>query len=88
MIQTIMAIFIGGIVTFIVAMIYYKKASRELKEEANELRRLNRYMLQGLENAGWIELQRDKDGKVVGFGKTMGGEAKFKGDLKTDKNPK
>ena len=53
-----------GLVALVVSYIFYLRASKELKKEANELRRLNRIMLQGLENAGWLELLRDSEGDL------------------------
>jgi hypothetical protein len=69
--RAVISIFIGGIIsgiiTWLVAWHYYKKAGQELKTEATELRRLNKHMLHGMEHAGWIKLNRDKSGRILGF---------------------
>jgi hypothetical protein len=70
-VEALIGIVVGGVITFLVARYYYKKASEELSKEANELRRLNNLMLHGMEYAGWIELQRDKEGNITGFRQTI-----------------
>jgi hypothetical protein len=60
-------IFIGGIITWLVAWYYYRKAGQELKQEAAELRRLNNLMLHGMEHADWIKLTRNNFGQILGF---------------------
>lgn len=67
LISTAIGILLGALVTWVVARLYYKKASEELHHEARELRRLNNLMLQGMEYAGWIELTRDNSGNILGF---------------------
>jgi hypothetical protein len=63
----IIGIIAGSLVTWAVSRHYYMKASKELKDETLELRRLNNIMLLGMEHAGWIELQRDSLGRIIGF---------------------
>lgn len=70
--STMVGVLVGGIVTWAVAKCYYKKASEELQKEAHELRRLNELMLLGMEHAGWIELNRDNSGKILGFRQVIG----------------
>lgn len=65
--STVLGIFIGGIITWLVAWYYYREAGQELKNEAAELRRLNALMLHGMEYAGWIKLSRDNSGQILGF---------------------
>ena len=76
-ISTLIGVLVGGAITWLVAWYYYSRASRELNEEAAELRRLNNLMLRGMENAGWVKLNRDESGKVVGF--IIEGQATFSG---------
>jgi hypothetical protein len=73
---------VGGVITFLVSRYYYKKASEELVKEANELRRLNNLMLRGMDYAGWIELQRDKEGNIIGFRQTITGVEGIKSEEK------
>ena len=61
----------GGLITWLAAWWYYRKASRDLLSEASELRRLNRLMLLGMENAGWVELTKDEKGNILGFKQTI-----------------
>lgn len=57
----------GGVITWFVARYYFIRASRELKEEATKLRRLNKLVLRGLENAGLVKCKRDEEGNVTEF---------------------
>lgn len=63
----ILSLVVGALVTWWVARHYYKKATEDLIKEAAELRRLNSLMLRGMEQAGWITLNRDSTGKILGF---------------------
>jgi hypothetical protein len=58
---------IGAFVTWLVARCYYVRSSNELKSEASELRRLNILMLRGMEQEGWVKLNRDNEGNIKGF---------------------
>jgi hypothetical protein len=69
--ETLISIFIGALVTWAAASYYYRKASKELEKEASELRRLNSLMLLGMEHAGWIRITRDNSGKILGFEQTI-----------------
>ena len=77
LIGAIFGIIIGALITWYVTD-YYKratedleKASRELEEETEEMRRLNKNMLLGMEHAGWKELSRNEEGKITGFRQTI-----------------
>jgi hypothetical protein len=63
----LVGVFIGGIITWLVTNYYYIRAAQDLKSEASELKRLNILMLRGMENAGLVKLNRDKEGNIVGF---------------------
>lgn len=67
LVTNLAGVLVGGTITWFVAWIYYRQASRELSHEASELRRLNALMLHGMEYAGWIKLNRDASGKILGF---------------------
>lgn len=60
----LIGIAIGSAITWFVSWFYYRRAGRELRDEADELRRLNGLMLHGMEHAGWIKLNRDASGKI------------------------
>lgn len=67
MVSTVLSLFIGGVITWLVARHYYKKAGDELREEARRLREQTQLILTALEQAGLVELQRDVDNMIVGF---------------------
>ena len=58
---------VGGLITWLAAKCYYMKSSKDLHCESRELRRLNQIMLLGMEKAGFIELTKDRSGKIIGF---------------------
>lgn len=61
------SVLIGGLITWWVAKRYYKKASMDLEKEAKELRHLINYMLLGMEEMGWVKLNRDAQGNIKGY---------------------
>jgi len=65
--ETLISLFIGAAVTWIIAWFYYKKAGDKLRKEAAELRKLNSIILTALERQGWAKLNRDKSGNIIGF---------------------
>ena len=67
LIASIVGVILGGIITWLVAKRYYMRATQDLKGEASELRRLSELILRGMENAGWVKLNRDKEDKITGF---------------------
>lgn len=69
--EVALGIFIGGIISGLITYFYYKKASNDLKLESDKLRKLNTLMLLGMEHAGWIELQRNEEGDIIGFKQTI-----------------
>jgi hypothetical protein len=73
-ISTVAGCAVGGIITWIVAYKYYKKASRELLNEAAQLRSLNILMIRAMENAGLARFNRDEQGKPIGLQITLSGK--------------
>lgn len=67
LIYTLSGMAVGALVTWLAAVHYYEKASRDLTAEAKELRRLNVLMLRGLESAGFSEFSRDDVGNIKGM---------------------
>ena len=65
--QTLVGIFVGGLITWIVSKHYYSKAGEDLKEEAIRLHFHNKLMLVMLEDQGSVKLRRDDDGDIVGI---------------------
>jgi hypothetical protein len=60
-------IFLGGLITLLVTQRYYRRAAQDLEKEAIELRRLINYMLLGMEDMGWVKLNRGMQGNPRGF---------------------
>ena len=63
---TLISLFIGAAITWWVTYIYYKKAGDELKIEASRLHEQTQLILTSMEQAGLVELRREK-GIIVGF---------------------
>jgi len=61
------SVVLGGLITWLCSKYYYQKASKELRKEAEELRRLNNLMLRGMELAGWVTLNKDEQGNIKGY---------------------
>jgi hypothetical protein len=57
----------GGLVTWLCSKYYYEEAAKTFKKEVADLQRLNGYMLLGMENMGWITLNRDSQGRILNF---------------------
>ena len=66
-INHLIGLLVGGLITWLVARIYYVRASKDLTREAAELQRLNNLLLRGMEHAELVELNRDEQNKIVGF---------------------
>jgi hypothetical protein len=76
--STILGAVIGGIVTWLVAQIYYARASKELSAEANKLRQLNNLILLALEQSNLATLSRDSKGDITGIVGHISGSSKIK----------
>ena len=57
----------GGIITIVVAHVYYTTASRDLKKEASDLRKLTILMLRALEQGGLPKFTKDEEGLFKGL---------------------
>lgn len=62
------------LIAFCVAHLYYKiatkdleRVSQKLEKETQRIQELNETMLIGMEQNKWIELSRDKEGRILGF---------------------
>lgn len=65
--SSLTGIIIGGIITWLVSKRYYKRASRDLKNETEGLRKLIVIILEGLENHGLMEIVRDEKGNIIAY---------------------
>lgn len=70
---TVIPTLFGGLVTWLAAIYYYKRASRELAREAKELRQLTTIVLGALEAGGVYQLGRDASGNITGLKHTVSG---------------
>lgn len=65
---TVISIFLGGLITWAAAWIYYKKAGEELKAETALLRQANIAVVYMLEHPdARVEVRRDNAGNAVGL---------------------
>jgi hypothetical protein len=64
--STVGSVLLGCLMTWYVSRFYYKKAGDDLVKEAVRLRHLSTIMLNVMEDAGFVKLNRDKSGDVVG----------------------
>lgn len=64
--DTIISIFIGGLITWIAAYYYYVQASKDMISKTDELERLSHLIIRGIESNG-AEYTRDDNGKPTGL---------------------
>jgi hypothetical protein len=61
----LIAIAVGGLITFLVTRWYYERASGDLEREASELKNYTVMLINYLDDAGVIEVERDARGDPV-----------------------
>jgi hypothetical protein len=90
--QNLLSMLLGALTTWLCTKLYYQKAAKDLEKVANELKRHNLMMLEGMENQGWIELNRDSKGNIVGYVRLVKGsikaESKLSGSLTVEHKDK
>ena len=64
-ILTLISIAVGGFVTFLVTRWYYERASGDLEREAGELKDYTVMLINYLDDAGVIEVERDAQGNPI-----------------------
>jgi hypothetical protein len=74
-VQTLISVAAGALITWGVSRRYYIQAGRELRAEAMELRGLMELMLRGMQDAGWVKLNYDDQGRIIGFVPLLSGTA-------------
>jgi hypothetical protein len=67
MVEYILAIIIGGVITLLISRWYYIKASEDLRLESAALRSKVDIVLRALEEYGIVKLVRDKSGEITGI---------------------
>src|SRR5438105_3180711 len=60
------AVLFGAFITWHFSRRYYRKATVDLVNEASKLRHLNTIMLNAMEDAGLVKLNRNEKGEIVG----------------------
>jgi hypothetical protein len=64
-ILTLISIAVGGFITFLVTRSYYERASGDLEREAGELKDYTVMLINYLDDAGVIEVERDAQGNPI-----------------------
>ena len=64
-ILTLISIAVGGSITFLVTRWYYARAFGDLEREANELKDYTVVLVNYLDDAGVIEVERDAQGNPI-----------------------
>lgn len=87
---TILSVVTGGLITWLVSWVYYKRAGDELKNEAGSLRAATNAILYIQQNPeAKVEVQRDGRGQVTGLLVNIEGRASMSfsvGGALTDAN--
>lgn len=60
------ALLFGGLITWYFSRLYYKKSGDEMATEAARLRHLSTVMLNAMEDAGIVKLNRAQSGEIIG----------------------
>lgn len=63
---SVIAVLVGAAITWYFSRRYYKKAGADLVKEASELRHLSTIMLNAMEDAELVKLNRDEAGGILG----------------------
>ena len=64
-IVSLISIAVGSLITFLVTRWYYARASGDLEREANELKDYTVMLVNYLDDAGVIEVERDAQGNPI-----------------------
>ena len=64
-IVSLISIAVGGFITFLVTRRYYARASGELEREVGELKDYTVMLVNYLDDAGMIEVERDAQGNPI-----------------------
>lgn len=66
LLTTLIGVLVGALTTWYFSLRYYKKAGADLGNEAAKLRHLSSVMLNAMEDAGLVELNRNGKGEPIG----------------------
>jgi hypothetical protein len=64
-ILTLISIAVGGVVTFLLTRWYYERASKDLEREASDLKDYTVVLINYLDDARMIDVERDAHGNPV-----------------------
>ncbi len=82
---TLFSVFVGGLITWLAAWIYYKKAGDEFRKETVLLKKANMVIAYMLEHPGAeVEVRRDESGNPVGLIVSATGHAEGKATVNED----
>jgi hypothetical protein len=62
-----LSVLLGGLITWFASRHFYKKASDDLRNEAEVLHSVNEVILLSLEEANLVTLYRDSDDRITAF---------------------
>lgn len=81
----IVAVIIGGIITWLVSWYvskkFYLRAGKDLKGEVSKLEKLSNMILRVMEDEGWVELNTDVQGNIQGFVRKLSGSSNIKSEI-------
>ena len=64
--MNVVAVLFGGLITWYFSRFYYRKAGDELRDQAAQLEHLSNIMLNAMEDAGLLKLNRGQSGEIKG----------------------
>jgi hypothetical protein len=84
------ALLLGGLITWYFSRLYYKKSGDELRDQAARLQHLSNIMLNAMEDAGLVKLNRGQSGEIKGrvveLSAVFEGRTTMGGDLQIKNN--
>lgn len=92
MLHNLMFTFAGALLGGLITWFYYKRSGDELAKEAARLRHLSTVMLNAMEDAGLVKLNRDQSseikGRVIPLSAVFEGGTQMFGELQVTKAQK
>jgi hypothetical protein len=84
------AVLLGGLITWYFSRLYYRKAGDELRDQSARLEHLSNIMLNAMEDAQLVKLNRGQSGEIKGrvvqLSAVFEGHTTLGGDLQIKKN--
>ncbi len=76
--SVIVPLLVSVAATWLFAWLFYRKAGKELREEAATIRHLSVILVNGLSNLGLLDIRRAEDGTILGLNATVGARERIK----------